>query len=152
MINVHSPDELNCVSFVRCTNVCSAMNYLAFRSCFKKKLNVKSSHMFSFSFHWEFFSDFRKWSIKKRTSIKESYTSFKNNNLRIYYCLTRIPCTDLEDFAFYLFGNCRRDLDFAVVFRVNDGKYQNYFADANFCQIPHGLWVLLSMGGHCNFI
>ena len=108
MINVHSPDELNCVSFVRCTNVCSAMNYLAFRSCFKKKLNVKSSHKFSFSFHWEFFSDFRKWSIKKRTSIKESYTSFKNNNLRIYYCLTRIPCTDLEDFVFDLFGFCRR--------------------------------------------
>ena len=74
---------------------------------------------------------------KKENIHKRKLYFFKNNNLRIYYCPTRILCTDLEDFVFDLFGNCRRDLDFAVVFRVNDGKYQNYFADANFCQIPH---------------
>ena len=36
-----------------------------------------------------------------------------------------IPSTDLENLVFGIFGNCRRQLNFAVVFRVNEGKYQN---------------------------
>ena len=32
---------------------------------------------------------------------------------------------NLENFVSHIFGNCRRQLNFAIVFRVNDGKYQN---------------------------
>ena len=34
----------------------------------------------------------------------------------------------------YIYGKCRCQSNFAVVFRVNDGKYQaKHFADTDFC-------------------
>ena len=47
-----------------------------------------------------------------------------------------IPCADSENSIFDIFGNCRRQLNFAVAFRVNDGKYLNILPTP-ILPIPH---------------
>ena len=44
-----------------------------------------------------------------------------------------LPSADLVNFVFEIFRNRCRRLNFAVVFPLNNGKYQNIFFDANFC-------------------
>ena len=34
-------------------------------------------------------------------------------------------CTDIKNFVFDIFGNSHHQLNFAVIFLVNQGKYQN---------------------------
>lgn len=42
----------------------------------------------------------------------------------LFFHLKPIPCTNHKHFA-YIFGNCFRQLNFAVIFRVYYGNYQN---------------------------
>ena len=53
----------------------------------------------------------------------------------------RTPCKDLENFVFDIFGNSRLQFDFAVVFRVNDNRYQNILSTPIFFQIFHAAQV-----------
>ena len=50
-----------------------------------------------------------------------------------------MPCTDLVNFAFEIFGNRCRRLNFAVAFPLNSGKYQNILSDAIFANSPRSL-------------
>ena len=47
-----------------------------------------------------------------------------------------IPSTDLENFIFDVFENWIRRFKFAVVFRVNEGGYQNIFPTLIFANCP----------------
>ena len=66
----------------------------------------------------EFFVVFRTW------SIQGNYTSLKRIISVLFWCLTHILCTDLENLFSKIFGNHHRHLNFGVVFRGNN-KYEN---------------------------
>ena len=76
-------------------------------------------------------------------NIKGYYN--RKNNLRYLLYLTGLSSTDLEDFVFDIFGNCRRQLNFAVVFKTNDGKYQNILLRPIFANFPGHNQLRLSL-------
>ena len=47
-----------------------------------------------------------------------------------------IPCADLKNTGLDIFGYYGHPLKFAVVFRVNDGKYQNILPPLIFANSP----------------
>ena len=51
--------------------------------------------------------------------------------------LMPISCSDLKYFAFNIFRNCCRQLKFAVVFRVDHGKYLNILSTAILAYYSH---------------
>ena len=80
---------------------------------------MKSCHFFPLVFIEEFFIDFRTRFIRRR------YTSFKKIIYVFSYSYAHsIPLADSKSFLFNIFGNCCCQLNFAVIFRVNDGKCQ----------------------------
>ena len=106
--NVHSLDELNSVSIII---------LLWFAARWSEQFSVVFSCI---DFIEELSVAFRTWSI----------------NFKFYYvlCLSLAQISKKKNSEF--FGNCRRQLIFPVVFRVNEGKLSKYFADANFMLIP----------------
>ena len=47
------------------------------------------------------------------------------------------PCRDLQNLFVLVFGNCRCQLNFAVVFQVNDSKYKNLLPAPVFANSPN---------------
>ena len=54
----------------------------------------------------------------------------------LYLRLMPLPCIDIKNYFFDIFGNCHNQLNFAVIFRVNEGKYQNILPTPIFANSP----------------
>ena len=57
--------------------------------------------------------------------LKGRYTFLKSFISTFILSLMPITCSDIKNFVFHIFGNCCPRLNFAVLLRISDGKYQN---------------------------
>ena len=88
---------------------------VVFSDSLEEKLNIENSHIHSFSFSWRVLCWFKSWSIKASyTSLKRIIRVFSAISILLFYIFRTLLCFI-----------CRHQLNFAVAFRVNDGKYQN---------------------------
>ena len=60
------------------------------------------------------------------------------NHLCNYSFLCLSIAHNLENIFCHIFGNCHRQLHFAIEFRVNDGKYQNILPTPIFASHAEG--------------
>ena len=67
---------------------------------------------------------------------KEASILSKESFVYSILCFMPISCSDLKDFVFNIFRNYCCQLNFAVVFRVNDGKYENILLAAVLANYP----------------
>ena len=111
--------------------VCSTLRWIVSVTAWKISWTWNFLIFSCLVFTEDFVVDFR------TRSITGSYTSFLKNHLCILLIyLIPISYTNPQNFAFDIFGNYRRLLNFAVVFPVYNVKHQNILSTPTFAIFP----------------